>query len=196
MASSQDTQDVNTCGDKSRRELLKNGMLFAAGAAAVPAFMKPAIAYGKGYGAYKVAFRNAHTAESFSGVYRVGDKYMPEAFERINYVLRDFRTNEVKMMDPRLIDLLFVLHYESGSSKPFEIISGYRSPKTNAMLRRASTGVARRSMHMEGKAVDLRLADTRLSYLRKVAVDLQIGGVGYYPRSNFIHIDTGRVRQW
>jgi uncharacterized protein YcbK (DUF882 family) len=179
-----------------RRDLLKNGLMMAAGAMAVPAIMQPAMVHARGYGAYKVAFRNAHTGESFSGVYRVGDKYLPEAFERINYVLRDFRTGEVKMMDPHLVDLMYVLHYESGARKPFEIISGYRSPKTNAMLRRASTGVARRSLHMEGKAVDLRLADASLSKLRRVAIDMQTGGVGYYPRSNFLHIDTGRVRQW
>lgn len=182
--------------DFSRRSFLGTGLMVAAGLMAVPAFMRPAIAYGQGYGAYKVAFRNAHTGESFSGVYRVGNKYLPEAFERINHVLRDFRRNEVKMMDPRLVDIMYVLHFESGSHKPFEIISGYRSPKTNAMLRQASTGVAKRSLHMEGKAVDLRLADTSLSKLRRVAVELQSGGVGFYPKSNFLHIDTGRVRQW
>lgn len=145
---------------------------------------------------YSISFRNVHTGESFSGAYRIGDKYLPESFERINYIMRDFRTGDVKMMDPRLIDMLYFLRQDSSSSYPFEIISGYRSPKTNARLRRVSTGVAKKSLHMEGKAVDFRFPGVKLSKLRDKAKAMKVGGVGYYPNSGFIHIDTGNVRSW
>jgi uncharacterized protein YcbK (DUF882 family) len=176
-----------------RRDFLKKSIFIATGLMAMPGFMRPAFA---SFGSHKVFFRNAHTGESFSGAYRIGDKYLPEAFRQINHIMRDFRTGDVKMIDPHLVDLMYWLHYMSGSSEPFEIVSGYRSPETNARLRRASSGVAKRSLHMEGRAVDLRLEDTALSRLRKLAIDMKAGGVGFYPRSNFIHIDTGRVRQW
>ncbi len=179
--------------DNARRDFLKKSLSVAVGLVATPAIVHPAFA---NFGAYKVSFRNAHTGESFSGVYRVGNKYLPEAFKQINYVMRDFRTNDVKMIDPHLLDLMYWMHFQSGSGKPFEVISGYRSPKTNNMLRSASSGVAKRSMHMEGRAVDLRLEGTGLSKLRKIAIEMKSGGVGYYPRSNFLHVDTGRVRQW
>ncbi len=176
----------------SRRQFLGFGMM-ASGVLAMPALIRPAFA---GMGAYRVAFRNAHTGESFSGVYRVGDKYLPEAFDQINYIMRDFRTGDTQPMDPKLIDLMYWMQYESESGQPFEVISGYRSPKTNAMLRQASTGVARNSLHMKGKAVDLRVPHYSTAQLRRVAVNLKAGGVGYYAKSNFLHVDTGRVRQW
>jgi len=147
-------------------------------------------------GARRLAFRNIHTGESFSGVYRVGDKYLPDAFKQINTVMRDFRTNEVFGMDPRVIDILHAVQRMSGRSTPFEIISGYRSPKTNNMLRNSSTGVAKKSLHMKGKAVDLRMEDFETSRLRDLAINLGAGGVGYYSRSDFIHVDSGDVRNW
>jgi uncharacterized protein YcbK (DUF882 family) len=99
-------------------------------------------------------------------------------------------------MDVKLLDLLTELHRQTGSKQPFQIISGYRSPKTNASLAAESNGVAKHSMHLEGRAIDIRLADVNLRDLRNTAVAMKRGGVGIYPSSNFVHVDTGRVRTW
>lgn len=181
--------------DMDRRGLLKMGL--AGLLAAVVPLGLSRNAYAKSnYDSWKIAFRHEHTGESFSGVYRVGDRYLPEAFERINYVLRDFRTGEVFPMDPRTIDILSMVHKRMGATEPYETLSGYRSPKTNAMLRKSSTGVAKNSFHMYGQAIDFRIAGVSTSKLRTVAKGLQAGGVGYYPNSNFVHVDTGKVRSW
>lgn len=149
-------------------------------------------------GARRLSFRNAHTGESFSGVYRVGDKYLPDAFEQINTVMRDFRTGQMYPMDPRVIDIIFSVHRMTGRNQPFEIISGYRSPKTNAMLRgkSSSSGVAKKSLHMQGRAIDLRMEGFSTARLRDIAKSLRAGGVGYYAKSDFVHMDSGDVRSW
>lgn len=147
-------------------------------------------------GSFKVAFRNQHTGESFNGVYRVGNKYLPDAFNQINHVLRDFRTGEEFPIDPRSIDIVYMLQSKTGSREPIEVLSGYRSPKTNSMLRHASSGVAKNSLHMVGQAIDLRLPGYSTRRLRDVAIDLRAGGVGYYPKSDFVHVDSGKVRHW
>jgi uncharacterized protein YcbK (DUF882 family) len=143
-----------------------------------------------------VSFDNLHTGETLRTVYWAGGGYVPEALREIDHVLRDFRTNEVLSIDPALIDLLFALRREMGSAAPFAVISGYRSPTTNARLQRNGGGVATRSLHMVGKAIDIRLPGRRLRDLREAALGLRGGGVGYYPKSNFVHVDTGRVRFW
>ena len=145
---------------------------------------------------WRVAFRHAHTGESFNGVYRVGDRYLPEAFERLNYVLRDFRTGEVFPMDPRVLDIMAIIQRKANQREPVEVLSGYRSPKTNAGLRRNTSGVAKNSFHMYGQAIDMHIKGYRTSSLRNIAMDLRAGGVGYYPKSDFIHIDTGTIRSW
>lgn len=180
--------------DVSRRKALLGG-LATAGFTLMPALLKPAFA-ATGTGAYRVAFRSTHTGESFSGVYRVGRKYLPEAFDNINHILRDHRNDETHPMDPRLVDLVYWLHYQTGQSRPFDIISGYRSPRTNAMLRLTSGGVARRSMHLQGKAVDVRLPGFSTADLGRLAKSMKAGGVGFYGSSDFVHIDTGKVRSW
>lgn len=147
-------------------------------------------------GARKISFRNSHTGESFSGVYRVGDKYLPDAFDRINIVLRDFRSNELFPIDPRAIDIIYAVHQKTGQTEPYEVLSGYRCPKTNAGLRKASEGVAKNSLHMTGQAIDLRLPGFATREVRNIAVSLKAGGVGYYAKSNFVHMDTGDVRTW
>jgi uncharacterized protein YcbK (DUF882 family) len=111
-------------------------------------------------------------------------------------VLRDHRTDEVAEMDPRLLDLLFNLQGKLGASTPFHVISGYRSPRSNAMLVAKGGGVAKKSLHMQGKAIDIRLPGRELADLRKAALGLKAGGVGYYPKSDFVHVDVGRVRHW
>lgn len=176
-----------------RREILKLGLAGTLASIVPLTFSSEANA---ARNTWRVSFRHAHTGESFNGVYRVGDKYLPEAFERLNFVLRDFRTGEVFPMDPRVIDIMALVQRKAGQRRPLEILSGYRSPKTNANLRRASTGVAKNSFHMYGQALDMHIKGFSTRNLRNIAMNLRAGGVGYYPRSDFIHVDTGTVRSW
>ena len=144
----------------------------------------------------EVSFLNAHTGEKFKGEYWENGKYLPDAFHEIKHVMRDHRTGDVFPIDPRLMDILFVLRKRLNTNISYRMFSGYRSPKTNRMLRKVSYGVAKKSLHMQGQAVDLRLPGRSLRALRKQAMALRAGGVGYYPKSSFVHIDTGRVRHW
>lgn len=143
-----------------------------------------------------LAFRHTHTEERLRVAFRNRQGYIQPALQRMDWLLRDFRTGESTRMDPRLYDMLHALSLACGGDT-FEIISGYRSPTTNTMLRKTrGGGVAKRSLHMDGKAIDVRLPGVELADLRDAAISLQAGGVGYYPRDNFVHIDTGRVRSW
>lgn len=188
----------------SRRKFLGMGAVAAAGAVVSTSIIHPASAaiFSQGSfsesGARKVSFRNSHTGETFSGVYRVGDKYLPDAFDRINVVLRDFRSNEMFPIDPRVIDIIYAVHQQTQHNDPYEILSGYRCPKTNSMLREGTskTGVAKNSLHMTGQAIDLRLPGFATTRIRDLARSLKAGGVGYYSRSNFVHMDSGDVRTW
>lgn len=144
-----------------------------------------------------LTFDHLHTGEKLTVEYFAGGRYLPDALGEVNHLLRDFRTGDVGTMDPALLDLLFALSGTVGSRRPFQIISGYRSPKTNQMLREhGGGGVARKSLHMEGQAVDIRLPGVALPALRDAAVALGSGGVGFYPKDDFVHVDTGRVRRW
>jgi uncharacterized protein YcbK (DUF882 family) len=143
-----------------------------------------------------LAFLHLHTGERLKTTYWTGGDYVPGALSEINHILRDFRVNEVAKVDVRLLDLLTALRAKMDSTAPFEIISGYRSPSTNAELRAKSGGVAKKSLHMQAMAIDIRLPGRDLAHLRQAALDLQMGGVGYYPKSNFIHVDVGPVRFW
>ncbi len=144
----------------------------------------------------KLALYNLHTGESLTATYWAEGQYQPGELQAINHVLRDFRTGDIHPIDPHLIDLLNLLSHNVHASQPFHVISGYRSPKTNAALRQHSTGVAKKSLHMQGKAIDIRLPGLQLSSLHQAACQLRLGGVGYYSKSNFIHVDTGHVRYW
>jgi len=146
--------------------------------------------------ARRLRFDNLHTGETLDAVYWEKGTYVPDALEAINVVLRDFRTGDVHPIAPKLLDLLVTLRGTVGTGKPFEVISGYRSPRTNAMLASESAGVAHSSLHMQGMAIDIRLADVALSHLHDAALKLASGGVGYYPQSDFVHVDVGRVRRW
>jgi uncharacterized protein YcbK (DUF882 family) len=144
----------------------------------------------------KVALHNLHTGESLQAIYWDEGRYVPDALAAVNKVLRDFRTGDQHSMDPGLLDLLDTLHVKVESRSPFQVISGYRSPRTNAMLHEHSDGVASKSLHMQGMAMDIRLDGVALDHLHKAALDVGRGGVGYYPTSNFVHVDVGRVRRW
>lgn len=146
-----------------------------------------------------LSFFNTHTGERLKTTYCCDGKYEPEALKQINHILRDWRAGKVKPIDPQLLDLLHELSGTLETDSPFHIISGYRSPVTNATLRTKGgthTGVASKSLHMVGKAIDIRVPGVKLDHLRGAARTLKLGGVGYYPSSNFVHIDTGRVRFW
>ena len=146
-----------------------------------------------------LSFLHTHTGERLEVEYCCGGKYQPDALKAIDRLLRDFRANEIKPIDPKLLDLLHELGGTLETDRPFHVISGYRAPKTNAMLQArggAHSGVASGSLHQVGKAIDIRLPGVKLDHLRGAARSLHLGGVGYYPSSNFVHVDTGRVRYW
>ena len=143
-----------------------------------------------------LAFFNTHTFERLASLYWSAGEYKPTALERINHILRDFRTGESKSIDTGLLDLLYALRLKLKTEQPFHVISGYRSPATNTALREKGRGVAKNSLHMLGKAIDIRLPGIPLPDLRKAALDLKAGGVGYYSKSDFVHVDVGRVRCW
>lgn len=143
-----------------------------------------------------ITMANTHTNERLQLCYFRDGKYVTEACRRLNHLLRDFRSGDVHPIDPRLYDMVYAVQTKVGHYGTVEIISGYRSPRTNEKLRHASDGVARRSLHMQGQALDIRLTDVDTARVRDAALALQAGGVGYYPRSDFIHVDTGRVRHW
>jgi uncharacterized protein YcbK (DUF882 family) len=165
-------------------------------ASAAPALVFPLGALAASAEVRALTFSHLHTGERLAVEYFRQGAYLPDALAAIDRLLRDFRTGEAHAIDPGLLDLLHALTMKTGSRKPFDVISGYRSPVTNGLLRSRSEGVAAGSLHMRGQAIDIRLADVRLSALRAAALGLRGGGVGYYPASNFVHVDTGRVRRW
>jgi len=175
----------------SRRSFVKHSLQLAAGLAlAGPLDSLAALSPQP-----SLAFHHTHTGERLKINYSC-DGCSPAARNRLNTFLRDFRTGDVHPIDPALLDILYNIQQESGSSGIIEVISGYRSPQTNALLRSKSSGVAKKSLHMQGQAIDIRLTDLNTRKLRDIAISLRQGGVGYYAKSNFVHIDTGRVRTW
>ena len=143
-----------------------------------------------------LSFYNTHTHERLTVIYKNGNRYKPEALKKISYILRDHRSGDIYPMDPKLMDFVYDLLMKVNNHGEVHIISGYRSPKTNTKLRQKSKGVARRSMHMKGKALDFRLSGTDTAVLSDTARAMKRGGVGYYRKSDFIQVDTGRVRNW
>jgi uncharacterized protein YcbK (DUF882 family) len=218
--------NLGTPFDPRRRELLKGGaavlasLLLAGPAGALAAGFEPPGArlpdpdqlgdtsLGSALGAgspvpgvadglpRSLSFFNTHTNEHLEAVYWSEGTYRPDAMRAIDRILRDHRTGEVKAIDPGLLDLLHALKTRMATKDPFHVISGYRSAATNALLRSEGHGVAAHSLHVEGQAIDIRVPGTRLRELRDTAVRLGRGGVGYYPSSDFVHIDVGRPRDW
>jgi uncharacterized protein YcbK (DUF882 family) len=152
---------------------------------------------GAGQGAaHWIEFFNTHTAETLRVAYRSATGFVPAALGRLQWVLRDHRANESAPIDPLLYDQLTALAATAGVAPRYQVISGYRSPHTNAALAAAGRGVARQSLHMQGKAIDVRLHGVPCDALRDLALSAAQGGVGYYASSDFVHLDTGRVRAW
>ena len=143
-----------------------------------------------------LSFYHTHTDTELSLVYFDNNTYLTSALDEINLFLGDFRTGDTHPIEPRLLDSIYLLQQQTGVNNEFEVISAYRSPKTNAHLRKKSNGVAKKSLHMQGKAIDIRLRGFKTSKLRDTAIAMKIGGVGYYRRSDFIHLDVGNVRHW
>jgi uncharacterized protein YcbK (DUF882 family) len=174
----------------TRRSFVKNSLQLVAGIAlaspldSIAAFTKQ-----------PMFFYHTHTGEQFKIKYS-SDGLKPSTLNKLNNFFRDFRTGDVHPIDPSLLDILHRIRMETGSRGIIEIISAYRSPKTNMLLRANSSGVARKSMHLKGQALDIRVADLKTRDLRDVAISLRRGGVGYYAKSDFVHIDTGQVRTW
>jgi len=144
----------------------------------------------------RLRLSHTHTSEKIDVLYWRNGEYQREALEGLNHFLRDFRTGDATEMDPALFDLLHEIYTLAGSNGWYEIISAYRSPKTNAMLHSRSNGVARRSQHLEGRAIDVRLTDVATARIREIALELERGGIGLYRKSDFVHLDTDRFRIW
>lgn len=144
----------------------------------------------------RLAFFNTHTGERLEASYCKAGGYDPGALRDINHILRDHRTGEVGAVAPGLLDLLHRIGQRFETLRPFHVISGYRSPETNAALHRRSSGVASQSLHVVGQAIDIRVPGIRTGELKTIALQLAAGGVGYYPSSDFVHVDIGRVRSW
>ncbi len=177
----------------TRRQFLR----YTAGVALTALLPEEAYALIGSHSAHKeLSFYNLHTEEKITVSYFEQGSYVGEALRDINYVLRDHRTNEVLAIDPKLLDLLYDLKNILATNQPIQIISAYRSPKTNAQLHQHSQGVAVKSLHMQGKAIDIRIQGISSAHIRNAVMSLARGGVGYYPHSNFVHIDTGAVRNW
>lgn len=175
-----------------RRSFLKSSVVLAS-AIGMPALAKaaqPAPAE------RTLRLYNTHTGESLRSVFWAEGQFIPDALKDINKLLRDHRNDQIAQMDPKLIVLLNEVSDKFGDNQVLHIISGYRSPESNAKLHANSNGVAKHSMHMEGKAIDIRMPGKDLAQLHKAAMSMKAGGVGYYPDSQFVHMDTGRVRYW
>ena len=174
----------------SRRRFLRTAATLA------PVACLPTMALASASEPRRLRFYHTHTAEKLDVIYYEGGAYLNDGLGELNYLLRDFRSGDVADIDPALFDVLYSAQQRLGSTGTYEIISGYRSPATNEMLRKRGGGVAKTSLHLQGKAIDVRLSDADTRDLRQVGLDLKRGGVGYYARSNFVHLDTGRPRWW
>jgi uncharacterized protein YcbK (DUF882 family) len=177
----------------SRRDFLKRAGAAAAGVLLVPS----AEAFTRSLNRERVLnFYNPNTDEELSLAYSIDSQYDARLMRRFSEFMRDHHTNKVHPIDPALLDLLYAVSVLTRSNGTFQVISGYRSPETNHMLRRRSHRVAENSLHMQGRAIDIRMSDAPVRTVRKVGMALQRGGVGYYPSANFVHLDTGDVRAW
>ena len=177
----------------SRRNFLRGVLV---GVPAAVALGGPGRAFASTLETRSLELVNTHTAETLKADYFLGGSYCEQSLFALNHLLRDFRTGDSAPIDPQLFDLLHDVAALAGKEPRFEVISGFRSPATNAMLNGRSSGVAKHSLHMEGRAIDVRLQGYRTDRLRDLALSMQAGGVGFYRKSDFVHLDTGRVRTW
>lgn len=177
----------------TRRLFLKQSTLVLAGASVASL---PSVSMAGIPGKRSLSFYHTHTKQELQATYAWGKIYNPVALTRINHYLRDYRTGEMHPIDPHLLDILWTIQQEVGSKGVYEVISGFRSPKTNGRLRQSSSGVAENSLHMRGKAIDVRFSGSDTDQIQQCAIEMRSGGVGYYAKSDFVHLDTGRYRTW
>jgi uncharacterized protein YcbK (DUF882 family) len=178
----------------SRRALL--GAFAATTVAAAPTFSNAA-GFLRGAGDIRrLKMYSARTGEKIDMIYWIEGDYIKDAVKELHYFMRDWRTDQVKTIDLRTMDIMAASHNLLGVNEPYMLLSGYRSPQTNAMLRSRSKGVAKNSLHMRGQAADLRLASRSVSQMARAATSCHAGGVGRYSGSNFVHMDCGPVRSW
>lgn len=183
----------------SMTTLSRRGLLAAFAATAVTAAPTASNAFGFLRGAgdiRRIKMYSGRTGESIDTVYWIEGEYVPEALKEINHFMRDWRTDQKVLIDPRTIDIAAASHRLMDTNEPYMMLSGYRSPATNAMLRARSRGVAKNSLHMKGMAADLRLKSRSVPQIYAAATACHAGGVGRYMRSNFVHMDCGQVRTW
>lgn len=178
----------------TRRKVLQMGLV-AAASSLVPGNVMSALAEIESPERV-LCFYNLYTHENLEAVYWYKGEYLPQSLDDINYILRDIRTGRVGSIDTHLLDLLFAIQQRLGTTEPFQIVSGYRTPQSNALLRKKKKGVAKRSFHIFGKAADIRIPGFSTKEVRQAAKSLKGGGVGYYPQSHFVHVDVGPVRYW
>jgi len=193
---SEKKEESHIMGDNgiTRRELIKTGLLTAA-ALVVPYHKADAAAYILS-NTRSLSIYNLHTNEYFNSIYWKSGRYIPEAIKAMEYLFRDHYNGRERPIDTRLLDLLYKIQRNIEDPGPIHLISGYRTPDTNARLRSGNKRVARKSLHMYGMAADIRLPRHSLKTLRRAAYELKVGGVGYYPKSEFVHVDVGRIRYW
>ena len=178
------------CDCENRRRFMRSCI------ALLPALVLPATALGQAGDERRLWLCNMHTGEALDAAYFTAGSYVPQVLGQLDWLLRDHRTSEVLPMDQRLFDLLVGFAQSTGIEPRYEVISGYRSPATNAMLAATTTGVSSHSLHVEGRAIDVRPVGMTTAALRDVALARQAGGVGYYEQSDFVHLDTGLPRSW
>jgi uncharacterized protein YcbK (DUF882 family) len=181
-----------THANLTRRQLLRASLGLAAGLMVAP---KCAFAIASRE-VREIGLHNVHTGDAGRFVYYENGRYVPQALAALNHLLRDFRTEDVHAMDTMLLDMLYLLQAQTQSNRAYEVISGFRSAKTNAMLHASTEGVNPRSLHMEGRAIDIRLPGAKLDWLADRASEMQLGGVGLYQKSGFVHLDTGSITRW
>ena len=185
--------------NSSSSVITRRGLLGVFAATAVVAAPTYSNAFGllKGAGDIRrIRMYSGRTGESIDTIYWVEGEYIPEVLKEINHFMRDWRSDDVVKMDPRNFDIIAAAHRLLDVNEPYMLLSGYRSPATNAMLRSHSRGVAKNSLHMKGQAADLRLKSRTVNQMAKAAEACSAGGVGHYPRSNFVHMDCGPIRTW
>ena len=178
----------------TRRKILQMGLV-AAASSLVPCNVFSSVADRESHERVLCLY-NLYTHEKLESVYWYKGEYVPDSLVDINHILRDIRTGSEREIDTRLLDLLFTIQQKLGTKEPFQIISGYRTPQSNALLSKKKKGVAKRSFHIYGKAADIRIPGFSTKEVRLAAMSIKGGGVGYYPRSNFVHVDVGPVRYW
>ena len=186
---------IETSGGISRRSLLL-GAFAATTLTAAPTYSKAAGFLRGGGDIRRIRMYSGRTGERLDMVYWIDGKYIRDALKEVNHFMRDWRTGDTISVDTRAIDIMAAAHNLMDANEPYMLLSGYRSPKTNQMLRSRSSGVARNSLHIKGQAADLRLSSRSVSQMARAAMACNAGGVGKYSRSNFVHMDCGQVRSW